>query len=1076
MSDRGIGTDRSLGSSAWRWARALPAAAALLALVAGVPLALLAWADWPVTGLPSGEQIRELPSTVASDSAIIAVFTVALWVAWGLFVACVVVEAAAEVRGRDVGWHVPAGPIQHLARGLVATVAMTLGSLGPVAAGPLRTPPVRASVAAGTPVVAPVAPAPVAHVAPAPASPSQPPREATVTVAPGDTPWALAEQHLGDGARWTEIWHANRGRAQPDGRTWDHPDVLMPGWQLALPGVGEAPGPLVPGVGRVRTVVVEPGDNPWSLAERHLGDGARWRELFALNRGRPQPGGTAWVTQSHIEPGWTIELPAPPVDGAVPAPAPPATGETPAADVPAGEVPATNGADGRADGGAAGGGDPAEGEPAEVGPAEGEPPDDSAGTAGGEPAEAPAEGSTEGDTASDDAPAVGVPSDGGAPPLVTSTVNDAEAVGGDAAGTGGDGLDIAPVAVAGVSALLAAGIVLHLDAHRRRRMRRRPRGADGPDGPGELGPVERRWRAIADHETAEWVDAAIRYLTRAVRSSGSAVTVVGARVGPGGLSLLLGEPAPEGAPGFVPTRDGWEWSVSCDDLDEIRAVAADEMPYAPGLVTLGTTEDGSTVLVDVEQLGLTSVEGDRAVVRSWLTAVALDVATAPWASEVDLGLVGGLTDLAALDQVSVLDRGEVGEALRRAVTATGRALGAHASTQHARAGHAAEPWPPLTVIVSSAGLDQALVETVSPGRGAAVIAVGPIPRAAHRLAAGADGFATLFPYRLTVRLCAVDAQLASDTARLLAGAAAAADAPAAPVVAAVPAPAATTLFPSVAAAPPAVPDDVRATYTALTQAILRPGEVEVVLLGSPRVSGWASEPRQRSVEIVCYVAAHDAPVTGERLRDSIFPPGFKPASLREAISRTRTALGRAADGEPHMLPATREGTYALGPSVRSDLQRFQALLAAARRAPAACEIELLRTALALVRGQPFSDCPLGGYGWASAEGISYALERMIVDTAQRLNELAFAAGDARLAEWASRQGQRAVPGHEGLYCDLALAKLHQDDVDGFTSVRREAEAAAAAFDALDGLQPETHEFFNRVLAQYMDVRDAAQGG
>lgn len=1112
MSDRGIGTDRSLGSSAWRWARALPAAAALLALVAGVPLALLAWGDWPITGLPSGEQIRELPSTVASDAAIIAVFTVALWVAWALFVACVVVEAAAEVRGRDVGFHVPAGPIQHLARGLVATLAMTLGSLGPVAAGPLRTPPVRAGVAAGTPVAS-AAPAPVAHVAPAPAPPSQPPRGATVTVAPGDTPWALAEQHLGDGARWTEIWHANRGRAQPDGRTWDHPDVLMPGWQLALPGAAEAPGPLVPGVGQVRTVVVEPDDNPWSLAERHLGDGARWRELFALNRGRPQPGGTAWVTQSHIEPGWTIELPAPPV-----------------ADLAEDE--------------------PAAGERAE---------DDSAGAAGGEAAEAPAAGMAEGDTAPDGVPAPGVPGDratvpdpgappdepaagdvpagdehrepwaaapaqgsaaggvpagderreppapsapdgegatlspgrapedgrppggpggpgGGVPPLVTSTVNDAEGVDAGAADEGGDGLDIAPVAVAGVSALLAAGVVLHLDAHRRRRMRRRPRGADGPDGPGDLAAVERRWRAVADSETAEWVDTAVRYLTWAVRSRGSAVTVVGARVGPGGLTLLLGEPAPDGAPGFVPARDGWEWSLSCDDLDEIRAVAADEMPYTPGLVTLGTTEDGSTVLVDVEQLGLTSVEGDRAVVRSWLTAVALDLATAPWASEVDLRLVGGLTDLAVLDQVSVLDPGEVGEAVRRAASATGRALGAHASTQHARADHVAEPWPPLTVIVSSAGVDQALVETMSPGRGAAVIAVGPIPRAAHRLAAGADGFATLFPYRLTVRLCAVDAQLASDTARLLAGTAAAADPPAASVAPAATTPGSTTLFAPVAAAPPAVPDDVRSTYTALTQAILRPGEVEVVLLGSPLVSGWASEPRQRSVEIVCYLAAHDAPVTGERLRDSIFPPGFKPASLREAVSRTRTALGRAADGAPHMLPATREGTYALGPSVRSDLQRFQALLAAARRAPAACEIELLRSALALVRGQPFSDCPPGGYGWASAEGISYAVERMIVDTAQRLNELAFAAGDARLAEWASRQGQRAVPGHEGLYCDLALAKLHQDDVDGFTSVRREAEAAAAAFDALDGLQPETHEFFNRVLAQYMDVRDAAQGG
>src|SRR5690606_18556335 len=109
-------------------------------------------------------------------------------------------------------------------------------------------------------------------------------------------------------------------------------------------------------------------------------------------------------------------------------------------------------------------------------------------------------------------------------------------------------------------------------------------------------------------------------------------------------------------------------------------------------------------------------------------------------------------------------------------------------------------------------------------------------------------------------------------------------------------------------------------------------------------------------------------------------------------------------------------------------------------------------------------------------GISYALERMVVDAAQRLNELAFAAGDARLAEWASRQGQRAVPGHEGLYCDVALAKLRQDDVDGFTSVRREAEAAAAAFDPLDGLQPETHAFFDRALARYLDVRDAAGGG
>ena len=147
-------------------------------------------------------------------------------------------------------------------------------------------------------------------------------------------------------------------------------------------------------------------------------------------------------------------------------------------------------------------------------------------------------------------------------------------------------------------------------------------------------------------------------------------------------------------------------------------------------------------------------------------------------------------------------------------------------------------------------------------------------------------------------------------------------------------------------------------------------------------------------------------------------------------------------------------------------------MAAARKAPADCEIKLLRTAWAWSGRSRSATRRPGGYGWASAEGISYALERMVTDAAHRLGELALAAGDPGLAEWAARQGQRAVPGHEGLYRDLALAKLHQGDVDGFMAVRREAEAAATTFDALDGLQPETQEFFTTALAEYNDLRQA----
>ena len=43
------------------------------------------------------------------------------------------------------------------------------------------------------------------------------------------------------------------------------------------------------------------GDSPWSLAERHLGDGLRWRELWDLNRGVPQADGRAWVVDLSDE-------------------------------------------------------------------------------------------------------------------------------------------------------------------------------------------------------------------------------------------------------------------------------------------------------------------------------------------------------------------------------------------------------------------------------------------------------------------------------------------------------------------------------------------------------------------------------------------------------------------------------------------------------------------------------------------------------------------------------------------------------------------------------------------------------
>jgi len=56
------------------------------------------------------------------------------------------------------------------------------------------------------------------------------------------------------------------------------------------------------------------------IAERELGDPLRWSEIYALNEGRPQPGGATLTDPHWIDPGWTLLLPA-----STATPTPPAT-------------------------------------------------------------------------------------------------------------------------------------------------------------------------------------------------------------------------------------------------------------------------------------------------------------------------------------------------------------------------------------------------------------------------------------------------------------------------------------------------------------------------------------------------------------------------------------------------------------------------------------------------------------------------------------------------------------------------------------------------------------------------------
>lgn len=61
------------------------------------------------------------------------------------------------------------------------------------------------------------------------------PATSSYTVEAGDSLWAVAEEQLGDGHRYPEIYALNVGREQPDGRQLLDPDEIHPGWRLRLP-------------------------------------------------------------------------------------------------------------------------------------------------------------------------------------------------------------------------------------------------------------------------------------------------------------------------------------------------------------------------------------------------------------------------------------------------------------------------------------------------------------------------------------------------------------------------------------------------------------------------------------------------------------------------------------------------------------------------------------------------------------------------------------------------------------------------------------------------------------------------
>lgn len=251
--------------------RAFGAALLLIVLVVGVPVGLVLLDAVP--GLPTSLPTREQLTGTIGVEEVLSFLVWIVWLAWLQFSLSVAVELRSALSGVGLPARVPlAGPSQRFARVLVASVLILITTVGPasaIAQAPTRAPDLGSdTVAAATygeramlPTVdGDVDPGGVAAGATAASSAA----EATVTYQLGDM-----------------VLSAEDGAAL----------------------VGQRVYVVQPPEGRYH-------DNLWDIAERTLGDGRRYQEIFDLNSDRVQPDGHELSLARLIYPNWLLVMPA----------------------------------------------------------------------------------------------------------------------------------------------------------------------------------------------------------------------------------------------------------------------------------------------------------------------------------------------------------------------------------------------------------------------------------------------------------------------------------------------------------------------------------------------------------------------------------------------------------------------------------------------------------------------------------------------------------------------------------------------------------------------------------------------
>ncbi|HEX2320135.1 MAG TPA: BTAD domain-containing putative transcriptional regulator [Streptosporangiaceae bacterium] len=214
--------------------RGIGAIATLTVTTIGLPIALYRLGGSPIPShMASWHEIAAGLMRQDNGGLFLGAVRDLAWLAWAAFTVAVLAEVHATLRGR------PAPRMRVLGLQGVAAKLMAAASVSFTAPGAVSLAVTPALAAVHGPVTLAAQIKPPEHGmrgSPQAADARHVSEHKTVVVQPGDCLWTIAQTYLGSGDRYPALIRLNLGHDMGRGRVFTDPSLIMPGWELRLPG------------------------------------------------------------------------------------------------------------------------------------------------------------------------------------------------------------------------------------------------------------------------------------------------------------------------------------------------------------------------------------------------------------------------------------------------------------------------------------------------------------------------------------------------------------------------------------------------------------------------------------------------------------------------------------------------------------------------------------------------------------------------------------------------------------------------------------------------------------------------